>query len=523
MGDSAPLIIQVVGPLAGVDTALVDLLAPLFITPCRVFTNNGGRVASHVIHQGLFHVAYGRFWFPAGAVPRIAAWLQGHGHEVQIMDQTPPRQGVDIDQTALAKLPHDQADFVRAVVENRRGLVEVPNASLSIPLIASAARALPQARITIATASRSLARQVCRQLRRRLGEPVLLLARGGVVLSDARLKVCTRSGVDEGSTDIVFYFQATDAITAWYLGERRRDEDERDAAFQARLRARLQGQPTTLPSIHPARSLEITYQHVYGFVSQGQRLGRRERLVLEAQVGTVMHRVAGPAGPPAEVQVLLAEAPLVMVAASADGLDRKRRAIWQADRRNDVIAEIADGFVCRDVEALWRHGLLLDGHDHGMGAGSRPLRVAVLVESPEHGRQLVGRLPRWPLLAGQRSHGERDDRLPPQLIITHVNARGLARLGVDVLIRVDGSNGPLDLPGFPPRARERQGRPVVLVDLGDDGDAIATAATRRRLEDYLARGWDVTAPDRWFHEPELEPGRRRSKSSRGTKAREDGR
>jgi hypothetical protein len=122
---------------------------------------------------------------------------------------------------------------------------------------------------------------------------------------------------------------------------------------------------------------------------------------------------------------------------------------------------------------------------------------------------------------GQRVGDDREVRVPVRSVITVVNARGLARLRIDVLVRADGGSGALDLPGFPPGARARQGRPVLLVDFGDDGDAIAATATRRRLEDYQARGWDVSAPDRWFCDPEPAPDRRRSRSRRGSERREN--
>jgi hypothetical protein len=516
-GFGSAVTIQVVGPVAGVDVALAELLEPLLTVERRVFTNNGGRVATHMMRQGLFHVANERFWFPAGAVPRITAWLRAHGHKVQIEDRTPPRQGVAVDPMVLKQLPDDYADFVRAIVANRRGLIEVSRPRVRVALIAAAAGALPEARINVATVSRSLARDVHWQLRRHLREPVALLNKGGGVLSETRLKVCTWAGVDEHSCDVIFFSEATDAITAWYVGERRRDEDERNAEFHARLQARLRGEPITLPSTHPAGPMEITNQHVFGFVAEGQRLGRRERLLLEAQVGTVINRVTGPAGPLADVQVLFAEVPLVPIEVNANSLDRKRQAVWHNERRNEVISQIADALARRKPEALWRHGLLLDGDHLELGAGTRQLRVAILVESPEHGRELARRLTEWPLLVGQRSYEDRDDRLPTQSIITLVNADGLARRHIDVLVRADGTSGPLDLPGFPPRARGRQGRPVVLVDFGDEDDAIAVAATRRRLQDYQARGWEVTAPDRWLREPDPEPDRRQAKSGRGAK------
>ncbi len=218
---------------------------------------------------------------------------------------------------------------------------------------------------------------------------------------------------------------------------------------------------------------------------------------------------------------------------SADALERKRQSVWHNGRRNRVIAQIAEALASGHPDALYCHGLGLDGVDHL--AGLENPRVAVLVESPEHGSKLNQLLPGWTLLSGRAGRGDDekaagagpgdalDDR-PDRTILTMVHADRLDPLEVDVLIRADGNDGPLALRGFPPCRRAARGREVLLVDLGDDNDDLAKEATRRRLEDYSRRGWAVEAEDRWNRvqrpqaadDPTGKPRRRAGSKKRNT-------
>ena len=519
-----PVIIRLNGPVAVVEPAHADLLRPALSFERRTFTEFGGRIALGSTRMRHHKVDGDRLWIPAGSVSRITALLERHGYAVEIVDLTLPRPGVTIDQSVLAKLPEDEASFVRAVVENRRSLIEVPKPVRRVAMIAAAARALPEARITIATVTRDLAQMIHKRLARRVDEPLLLLNRGGYVLSDARLRVGTHAGVDASTSDVIIFPEATDAISAWYIGVPLKEKDTDPDLFLARLQARRDGEYAPVRSLYPDKPMEVHNQHVVGFVGPGLRLGSWARLRLEAWFGPVIHRVAGLESPLAGVQVLVADTPPIFVPAHASSLERKRTTAWYNDSRNAVVVEVAAALATGRNEPLWRHGLLLDGDDLGLGAGVDPLRVAVLVESPEHGRELAMRVSGWPLRDGRRGEGrpgdDDADDLPDRSIVTLLYADRLAKLDVDVLIRADGSSSPLALPGFPPREHGRQGRPVLLVDLGDDGDVETEAATRRRLEDYQRRGWGLIGPGRWTNpaEPALEAVPTRScgpKSSEG--------
>jgi hypothetical protein len=220
---------------------------------------------------------------------------------------------------------------------------------------------------------------------------------------------------------------------------------------------------------------------------------------LESQLGPVIDSVPDPTCQAAEVRVLVADSPPVAFPGCVDALDRKRRTIWRCNRRNAAVAEIAEALAAGCLEPLWQHGLLLDSDDAFRHVAGHGPRVAVLVESPEHGRALKTKLlPDWRLLTGVAAA---EDRTAPldRAIVTLVHAASLEQCDVDVLVRADAGTCSLErIKGFPRRASRETDRVVLLVDLGDDVDAVATATTRCRLRDYDRCGWQIEAPTRWM-------------------------
>jgi hypothetical protein len=182
-------------------------------------------------------------------------------------------------------------------------------------------------------------------------------------------------------------------------------------------------------------------------------------------------------------------------------------AYWTHDARNDGIAAMVKAVQQQDVPRLWECGLMpaIEGHLESKSH----LRVAVLVESPQHGRELLRRLPGWKLtdavpVKGTATQG-RFDPFPEwpcdQTIITHVAAANMEQdeeIDVDILVRADGSEHPLGTTKFPPRRVD--GQQVLLIDVADDFDDEARAATRRRLSHYVERGWPSGPLPGWLRD-----------------------
>jgi hypothetical protein len=322
---------------------------------------------------------------------------------------------VRLDDAAVAGLPDRVADLVRGMAINRRGLIEAGRLEDRVALVAAAARAFPEARIAVTSASRSAAVAFVDRLRPRLDEPVALFHKDGYVLSPVRIQVCTWGSLDERGSDIIVYADARDAISARYL-----------------------------------RSISlIEDQHVYGFVRPDRRLHARDQLGLEALFGPVIYRDRSTAA----VGVIFARVPEIAIRGKVVGLERKRRAVWHNERRNAVVAGVAEALATGDAEDLGRHGLAFDEPAAVVEVDKRGPRMTIVVESPEHGRELARRLPGWSLLDATRpsTSGFLEDKdavpeLPRRSIVTLLGARRLDQLEADILVRGDGSSWPSSRP-----------------------------------------------------------------------------
>jgi hypothetical protein len=261
-----------------------------------------------------------------------------------------------------------------------------------------------------------------------------------------------------------------------------------------------------------AALLESRAPRAYAFLRSGQRLDTLKRLCLRLLFGPILWQEARPEGPRAAVRVAFVQPDVGGLPRTKTPLERKRLHVWHADRRNDFLAALADALARRDRARLGAHGLFLGAEGDGFFAGPAPA-VTVLVEAPEHGRELAERLPGWALWdavprqgqAAQRAVGPFAVGPLHRVILTLVEASrlrdndGKCSLDTDVLVRADGTGWPLGLEGLPPRTSQAD-REVLLVDLADDQDEEARAATRRRLRGYRRRGWDVQGAPAWLRQ-----------------------
>ncbi len=160
----------------------------------------------------------------------------------------------------------------------------------------------------------------------------------------------------------------------------------------------------------------------------------------------------GDGGNTIPAQLFVCDAPLPAVGHCDGPLDRKRKTVWHNEPRNNLVAALATGFADRQIELLWGCGLLLDQETLAWPA-PWPTWTAVLVESPEHGRQLQALLPAWRLVHAVGGSAALD---APQLglqaahrtIITLVAASEMTSFSPDVLIVPMGGDWAFDLPNL---------------------------------------------------------------------------
>ncbi len=416
------------------------------------------------VHQTetLFEIdAAGELHVPSGLVSRLVAAAGRAGYSVDVQDG-----GNRVVPASMVDLVGEREDIVRlaaALAGSRRGVLAARSRDHRLAALRLIIRLLQDGKIMIIASTLAEPKKIARDLSSRTAEPSGCFTRQ-LNRSDVRVQVGTLGGLDPTVAGVVVFADARQALHA---------RARRDLASLGR-------------------------QRIYGLFDDRDWLGRRERLLIEAGIGPVIGRLGA-----------ADEFPVVLRAVFADwtggelpdlqlGLQWKRRSIWHNPARNAAIARLASALDAGDDAPLWEHGLFLDRE----GAARPPAdpAVVVLVEAPEHARGLAQLLPGWTVLSAERhdaaaaearagtpSRGYREGAAR-RAIATWLYARDRGRVEADIVLRADGTPWPLYV-GLAPPGPRAEGRAVLLVDLADDQDRTARAATNARRADYQDRGW----------------------------------
>jgi hypothetical protein len=149
----------------------------------------------------------------------------------------------------------------------------------------------------------------------------------------------------------------------------------------------------------------------------------------------------------------------------------------------------------KDVAALQECGLHIGEEE----VPSRELRVAVLVESTAHARELRSLLRGWPVM----SMVPLELRGPEQ---EKTAVRGSARCHIttllyaleegvdaDVIVRASGGSG-TEVMAELMRVRDQERHTPILLDFLDDLDEQARNESQQRISAYRKLGWPVEGP-----------------------------
>lgn len=218
-------------------------------------------------------------------------------------------------------------------------------------------------------------------------------------------------------------------------------------------------------------------------------LPKRDELELEGAVGPIIHTGPGIRGREATVEVQLATSPLVegqiRLGAHSSALERKRVLYWHHDCRNRAIASIAVAASTLDLRTLWEHGLFLAYDDQWLcGCFGPRLTVAVLVEAPEHARELSKLLTGWTVLTADLP---RQNPLLDRCIITELYA-SQHEVDADIVLVASGNACAGASVRFPRCLEDDEDTALqLLIDLADDvpGDF------HERLRTYHRHGYSV--------------------------------
>jgi hypothetical protein len=502
------------GPrLARVSPPFEALLAPRLSCAARRFDVGGPR--GHRRKQGqlrFYRVEDGALYFPSAAVAEVEAVLRRAGLDVQVVQQ--PQQGADLgaDHQFVEQLPPGDRELLEAVLRHPVGIVEVGKPSDKEHAVGLVCRLWPAARVLIAVPARRQMRTLYNQLQPHLGD-----------------QLQTPDGWRFGTKHRVL-------IGTHHVYDNCIRDDWDVVLFPEPLAAVARG--------HRAGQREFRERRCYGFMPRGVALDKRMALTIGWCIGPVIYRAPDPLGHAAGVRVCWVTPPWWPAVRCADALERKRATIWhnggRADAlerkratiwhnggRNDFVAAVARAAGAANAIELDRLGVNGAAVKALQVEQQTPLRITILVESTEHGRELLRRLPGWELWSmapadrNARKQRAMNDIFTRSIdwsldkrIVTFSLASKLASLAAelpwatvpqdldtDVLIRADGGSGTLNLPGFPPRSPET-GRQVLLIDIADDFDADAVDACRQRYREYARRGWTIAAAPRWLLDEE---------------------
>jgi hypothetical protein len=411
-----------------------------------------------------------RLW--AGLWPVASHLLRKAGYEIENQGShfRPLEEGPALENLAKLGSPDLQLlDFVR---HHDRGLVVHGPGVSPARLVAEVALAWPRARITVAVSRIREAYDLRDYLRKYVPEAQAYHSENrpetGARVAVATFDFLDHSPIELAWRDIVLVFSAREAARERVL-----------RLLGPALRARLYGLVPRGERVAPSeRDLMAA---LFGFEEIVVPCYRhRERLVQVAS-----SRFAGGPRPPADLGVLAL----------------LQQGLWHHARRNAQVARLAKRLAGQTWAALKGElpGLVPAGDD------LEAPRVAVLVESAEHGLALAKRLPGWPLLAGPEVWTEglsssQAQRLQAGLkarkaklkkvIVTATGLGFLGRTDIDVLVRADGGTGLPALSEAHLIERHSQApRPLLLVDLDDRHHRLLRRRSRQRQEAYLERGW----------------------------------
>jgi hypothetical protein len=452
--------------------ALVDPPVPLLLPLLKytAFTFEGGgptgyRRAEHNVEVAAFDFR-GRLAIPAGLLTRCCAELAANGYQVEVEDCRRFGLRFEVDEQFVAEADSDVKPLLEAMTREPLGQVEVRGFADAVEKTVLVHRIFSKARLVVALATKRQAWRFWRSLEDVLDERVGLRCAG-------HRRAGTRCWV----------------TTHQQLG---------DVAAKAHILL-LPDAGGLAGDVAVRAVAEAGVPRVYAFVPvpAGAHLDRRTRIRLEGMAGPVIHRLRPRR---AGVSVLLIKTPggVKLTAKGETGLARKRSAYWGNKSRNKAVVAAVRAFLKGDAKELRRLGLV--PLHAGPKSGFAQARVAVIVESTEHGRNLRHLLPGAILLDAvpreKGSEGAQDCGPTVPLIITEMVA---AKEGVDadVLIRATGGASPLAVKDFPPFVTDvGDGKDVLLVDIDDVFDKAAMDDTASRINAYQARGFKLPGAKR---------------------------
>lgn len=404
----------------------------------------------------------GRFRVPAELVPRIVRHLAVQGQTVQVEDGWHPTPLAAAITAKLVDWPLTtyQRKCLHAVLSNPRGLIMTDSREEAVDLAVLLLAVRPTSSAAVVVENTAAVRVLKRQLNEMTDRVAMLYDDPRLWSTQPRILVCTpfTARLCRVEDFQLVVFADVDAALSGHLDEIFRNEGHRR----------------------------------YCFVPEGRQFTPRDQLKLEVLCGEIICQPEEQ--PDTDVRVYFADSP--SSAADTAGLtppQRKRWHIWRDDLRNDYVARIASAVDQQDLPVLRELGVLLDeDQNFFLRRRTSELGTVVLVEVPEHARELALRLPGWEVLDGRglpmegfNDFGGEWLETPKRAVIT-ITKGNTASVIADHWIRADGTDTPWQASWGPQGFLSNP--EMLVIDIQDSFDCQAARDARRRRRDYIHLG-----------------------------------
>ena len=397
-----------------------------------------------------------------GLVPKIQEHLKNLGHRVVIKDHRKFGRRFAIDEQMLSRAKGNNRRLLKAVQHHAMGQIEVHDTQDMVACMAMISQFFTWARVLIPVAQWKFAWYIREQLNERV--------------FDCDVKLKGKRWPAKQPKCMVTRWQPMNSL----------DTNRVDVVLLPDPARATQNQFSYAMGVFGTRE-----HRCYSFLRPEQHLGRRGSIRLEAMSGPVIYRIK-PRQP--AVRVLRLNTPSCPATGCEErSLEWKKKAYWHNNRRNEYVASVAKAFAEKNTGKLHKYGIPFQNGKPEIPKAGRPA-VVVLVESVEHGKELLKRLEGWELV--DRVPGSTEPDKFSEAKGTIVTAVRAAKDGfdADVVIRATGTTGTGMFRKFPSESNNNRKASLLVVDFADEHDDLAQADTRRRKREYELLGWTVIAP-----------------------------
>ncbi|MBA4105994.1 MAG: hypothetical protein C0485_09565 [Pirellula sp.] len=227
-----------------------------------------------------------------------------------------------------------------------------------------------------------------------------------------------------------------------------------------------------------------------GLLSAGLRSLRYvDQVAVEAMYGPCLFDAEMPASL-LPIHVAIMPASSYPASDEQSAYSRKQSNFWTNQNRNRRIAHLATRLQRRETTCLQAAGIDDLATAIPQPADSQSLRVAIIVESPEHAREMSSQLPGWRVTDRTTASGSFGIEADGDIVT--LPAAHAAGLTAEVVINASGAGDRwIDACGG---MSWHSGSMQLVVDFADDFDDAARDDVASRADDYRSRGWTVHWP-----------------------------